>query len=176
MFGTPSVHWVYLLRAKTFVNAELNKDVTLGLHAMAIHETRSKFPVSVWSNTMHSDGITRKDTGNTIKQVWFAGAHADVGGGYEDTGLSDIALQWMIEESATGGLPVRTDWQKVVWPEFSPDPKAQRHDEFSKLKWRFLGKAVRKLAEGSFVHQSALDWAEFHGESLALPTDHRVVG
>ena len=31
--------------------------------------------------------------------MWFAGAHADVGGGYPDTRLSDIALNWMAAEA-----------------------------------------------------------------------------
>jgi hypothetical protein len=29
--------------------------------------------------------------------MWFAGTHADVGGGWPETGLSDIALLWMAE-------------------------------------------------------------------------------
>jgi hypothetical protein len=33
-----------------------------------------------------------------IRQVWFAGAHADVGGGYDSHGLADIALEWMVQE------------------------------------------------------------------------------
>ncbi|HZU89951.1 MAG TPA: DUF2235 domain-containing protein [Stellaceae bacterium] len=30
-----------------------------------------------------------------LLQVWFAGAHSNVGGGYDEHGLSDIALAWM---------------------------------------------------------------------------------
>jgi hypothetical protein len=36
--------------------------------------------------------------------VWFPGAHADVGGGYPDDGLSYVALCWMIDEAADKGL------------------------------------------------------------------------
>lgn len=164
--------WV---RGEKFVNSELNKDVAVGLHAMAIHEKREKFPVSIWSNAMKSDGITRKDTGNVIKQVWFAGAHADVGGGYDDTGLSDFALQWMLEESEKAGLPVRPDWKKQVWPEFASNPEAPKHDELKKLKWRILGKKIRDLPEGCHVHQSALTWAERHDQTLPLPEQHHAV-
>ena len=35
----------------------------------------------------------------TIKQVWFAGAHSDVGGGYAEPGLSDIAFNWMMRSA-----------------------------------------------------------------------------
>ena len=37
-----------------------------------------------------------------LQQVWFAGAHADVGGGYPDDGLSFVPLCWMIEEAPKG--------------------------------------------------------------------------
>lgn len=40
------------------------------------------------------------------KQVWFAGVHADVGGGYPeaDSGLSKFPLLWMLEEAERQGL------------------------------------------------------------------------
>ena len=39
-----------------------------------------------------------------IRQVWFAGVHANVGGGYPDDGLAFTALDWMMEEAACGGF------------------------------------------------------------------------
>jgi hypothetical protein len=43
-----------------------------------------------------------------IKQIWFAGVHCDIGGGYkeEERGLSKIALKWMIEEAEKSDLPL----------------------------------------------------------------------
>jgi len=44
-----------------------------------------------------------------LREVWFAGAHSDVGGGYEDTQLSGVSLNWMITQLAgTGLLPPGT--------------------------------------------------------------------
>lgn len=40
----------------------------------------------------------------TLREVWFAGAHSDVGGGYEDTQLSGVSLNWMIRQLADTGL------------------------------------------------------------------------
>ena len=36
-----------------------------------------------------------------VKQVWFAGVHCDVGGGYpeKESGLAKLALEWMLEEA-----------------------------------------------------------------------------
>ena len=41
-----------------------------------------------------------------IKQVWFAGVHADVGGGYpeSESGISKFPLEWMIDEAKAAGL------------------------------------------------------------------------
>jgi hypothetical protein len=35
-----------------------------------------------------------------VRQLWFPGCHSDVGGGYRETGLSDGALRWMINEAS----------------------------------------------------------------------------
>jgi hypothetical protein len=39
-----------------------------------------------------------------VEQVWFCGAHSDVGGGYPEVELSDIPLDWMVEKAQTAGL------------------------------------------------------------------------
>ena len=45
-----------------------------------------------------------------ILQVWFAGVHADIGGGYpeKESGLSKYPLLWMIDEARKCGLNVNT--------------------------------------------------------------------
>jgi hypothetical protein len=65
-------------------------------HAVALHELRANFEPLLWRDTTH----------RALKQVWFAGAHADVGGGYSlsESGLSDLALKWMAREVAAQGL------------------------------------------------------------------------
>jgi hypothetical protein len=39
-----------------------------------------------------------------LEQVWFSGVHCDVGGGYPETGLSDITFGWMIAKAISLGL------------------------------------------------------------------------
>lgn len=34
---------------------------------------------------------------NRLQEVWFAGAHSDVGGGYGESALSGVSLNWMIK-------------------------------------------------------------------------------
>ncbi|HEX4235640.1 MAG TPA: DUF2235 domain-containing protein [Caldimonas sp.] len=69
----------------------LPANVQHGRHALAIHELRAKFEPLLWDAS---------SSGQDLSQLWFAGAHADVGGGYPETGLSDIALDWMADEAS----------------------------------------------------------------------------
>ena len=80
--------------AFSFVDTKLNPQVARGFHAMALDERRLDFPVTRW---VPRDGI---------EQVWFSGCHSDVGGGYPsgETGLSDIALDWMISRLSGEGV------------------------------------------------------------------------
>jgi uncharacterized protein (DUF2235 family) len=67
-------------------------------HAMAIDEKRECFIVDLFSET-------GKEEHESFKQVWFAGVHGDVGGGFDDTSssLSKISLEWMSGEAADLG-------------------------------------------------------------------------
>lgn len=72
-------------------------------HAVALHEVRAPFEPLLWS------GVSLNT--QTLEQVWFAGAHADVGGGYAPgdgagTRYSDISLCWMWQEAKSAGLPL----------------------------------------------------------------------
>ncbi|HXZ10181.1 MAG TPA: DUF2235 domain-containing protein [Paraburkholderia sp.] len=85
---------------------EVPPSVMTARHALALHELRGLFEPLLWKPGAHSD----------LKQVWFAGAHADVGGGYEagEDGLSNVALRWMAAEAAQCGLVVdgKAPWLK----------------------------------------------------------------
>jgi uncharacterized protein (DUF2235 family) len=76
-----------------FRDNEIGECIEYGLHAMAIDEERRAFPATSWVTTKSEE---RKG----VEQVWFAGAHSNVGGGYKESGLSDLALIWMIARVA----------------------------------------------------------------------------
>lgn len=77
--------------------------VDVGLHALSIDEPRGPFSPALWTMPPHD----APPAGQVIEQVWFAGCHADVGGGYKDHALSDISLQWMAERAAaTTGVAI----------------------------------------------------------------------
>lgn len=77
-------------------NPKLPKHITHARHALALHELRPEFEPTLWEDW--------DDPPQSLEQVWFPGAHADVGGGYAKTDLSDVALRWIAWESAKYGL------------------------------------------------------------------------
>jgi hypothetical protein len=88
-----------LKRAPKFHDVQLGADVVCARHALAIDELRLKFVPTFWE--AREKAPTEDDR---VKQVWFEGAHSDVGGGYGDTGLSDTSLLWMATEAHAKGL------------------------------------------------------------------------
>ena len=110
-----------------FHDTDLSPNVVHARHAIAIDERRQSFTPTLWSETPPKQNL---------KQAWFPGVHADVGGGYGRCGLSDGALKWMMEEAREEGLAFRDS----AWAQLSPDPRGVLHDSrtgvFKALKSR----------------------------------------
>ncbi len=83
-----------------FLSTELHPDVRNAVQALAIDERRMQFQPAIWS--------TCSTPSQSVTQVWFAGVHCDVGGGYpSDPGgfsLANITLRWMAGFAAAQGL------------------------------------------------------------------------
>ncbi len=84
---------VWPLNAK---DRDLSARVGRACQALALDEQRLSFEPMLWNE--NGSGETR------IKQVWFSGMHADVGGGYPDDALSMVPLNWMLDEAESAGL------------------------------------------------------------------------
>lgn len=86
-----------------------NPSIEIGRHAISIDERRAFFRTNLWMPKGPPPGSGPRD----LKQVWFPGVHCDVGGGYaeSESGLSKLALEWMIGEARAAGLLV--DPQRV---------------------------------------------------------------
>ena len=89
----------------TFTDRTLSTKVENARHALSLEDDRKTFHPIPWDETAEKKlvKIGAVEPGR-LRQVWFAGAHADVGGGYPDDGLSLVALGWMIGEAADKGL------------------------------------------------------------------------
>jgi uncharacterized protein (DUF2235 family) len=140
----------------------LYPNVKAACHAMAIDEKRRNFLV------LHFNEDER------IRQVWFAGVHSDIGGGYpsEESQLSDITLAWMVEAARQHGLELISDFMDYL----DPNPTGMLHKSY-KGEWEALGENIREIGEQDSVHSSVKDRLEGHvGYRPAnLPADPHYV-
>jgi hypothetical protein len=110
-----------------------NPDVKVVRHAVSIDERRAFFRHNLWGNP---------GPGQDVKQVWFAGVHADIGGGYTEaeSGLSKITLEWMLNEAMSAGLHVTNARKDLLLGAADsnfrqPDPLAVMHRSLSGFWW-----------------------------------------
>lgn len=122
---------------RDFNDHKLPGCVVAGYHAMAIDERRKLFNILKW------------DQDPRVRQIWFAGVHADVGGGYAERGLSDITLKWMVDSAYRHGMRFKVSEMKKV----KPKPKGAIHDSFKGI-WKPLGKKIRSIGKTALVHTS----------------------
>lgn len=135
-----------------FHDTSLSALVENAYQALAIDERRGPFRPALWV----------QDNGRThVQQVWFAGAHSNVGGGYPDSGLSDVALEWMLKRASECGLVIDEAFcQKMIQPE----PLAADVNSYS-LGYRLLEmlrvppyvRPVGSSGPGEMIHQSVID-------------------
>ncbi len=92
----------FMRHAPRFHDVQLSDRILRARHALALDETRLKFAPTFWEAAEEPAGAPTED--ERVKQVWFEGAHSDVGGGYRESGLSDTTLLWMAREAHAAGL------------------------------------------------------------------------
>ena len=88
--------------------------VTRACQALALDEERTTFHPELWNEGDVPSAPVDPDKERYIKdeqlsQVWFAGVHSNVGGGYPDDSLAYIPFVWMITEAQRCGLKFKSD-------------------------------------------------------------------
>lgn len=86
-------NWIYPMR---FSELTPSSRITRACHAVSIDDDRRTFHPELWNEK----GIPA----GQVDQVWFAGVHSNVGGGYVKHGMSLVALDWMMAEAERCGL------------------------------------------------------------------------
>lgn len=152
---------------KKWHNSILNKEAKHGFHAIAIDEQRKDFPPNLWVE----DNLA---PGQTIEQVWFAGVHSNVGGWYDERGLSNITLHWMLGKAKAHGLKIKT----AELAKHIKNAHDKLHDS-RKGFWNFRGKYVRPVPKGSKVHASVFERMEgptrYNPKNLLAKSEYAVV-
>ena len=117
--GLPMWGWSFeLFRIGTsYHNTTVVPCVDMACHAVAMDEHRSSFMPVLLKAPEGFEG--------ELEQKWFRGAHADVGGGYADSSLSDIAFDWMMDRAGVAGLRLLP--RRQLAPQ--PDALGSMHDE-----------------------------------------------
>lgn len=86
------------LKKLMFHDVQLSSHVDYAYQALAIDEKRNPFIPTLWTKQPDSPAS------QILEQVWFPGVHCNVGGGYEDSGLSDCAFEWMWKKAESCSL------------------------------------------------------------------------
>jgi uncharacterized protein (DUF2235 family) len=119
-----------------FADQDLSPKVNHGIHAISLDEQRVNFQPTLWNRR---EGVT---------QCLFAGAHSNVGGGYptanKQCGLSDIALQWMIEQLTEHGVRFG-----AVPKDVAPDPLGPLHTPWTEGVFAKLPSKLRAWPQGN---------------------------
>lgn len=153
--------WRLLPLPHPYHNHTLGPRVEVARHALALDETRVAYDPILWDTS-------RARAEQDVVQMWFRGAHGDIGGQLNGLNLarprSNIPLVWMLEELETAGLPLPKGWHD----RFPVDPTAPSIGTFSgfgKLLWmrhrRVIGRDPSER-----VHPTAKDWASAKGLQL----------
>jgi uncharacterized protein (DUF2235 family) len=88
-----------------FLETDLRINNTHAYHALAIDEHREPFAPTLWTKSTPKHGETYPSrTLDKVEQRWFVGAHANVGGGYENDLLAQIPLDWLMKKAIEHGL------------------------------------------------------------------------
>jgi uncharacterized protein (DUF2235 family) len=92
---------------------KLNPRVRRACHALSIDDERTTFHPVLWDESDERPLAPRPDgtlhlADERISQVWFAGVHSNVGGGYPDDSLAHIPLIWIMNEAAAAGLTFKS--------------------------------------------------------------------
>ena len=128
--------------------------VAHGRHAVSIDERRRYYA------EYRFDDLGLADESRNLREVWFAGGHSDIGGGFEDHQLADICLKWIVDEGVGQGLLVRPAKYRKYLGTASDQPlppanaTAPMHRAGSWWFFLGLGWRNRKIPVGSFVHRS----------------------
>jgi uncharacterized protein (DUF2235 family) len=87
---------------------QLNPLVRKACHALSLDDERTTFHPLLWDESPETTATgTRSTDSERISQVWFAGVHSNVGGGYPDDSLAHVSLTWILSEAKRRGVTLK---------------------------------------------------------------------
>ena len=101
-----------------YLETDLHINNKYAYHALAIDEHRPPFAPTLWTRTIPKNVKPEEIDPplrllQHVEQRWFAGAHANVGGGYSADLLAQIPLKWIMGKALSHGLAMKGQVQLV---------------------------------------------------------------
>ena len=149
-------------RRVEFHDVKLSSYVENAFQALAIDENRKFFVPAIWEAQASA-------VDQVLEQAWFAGAHSNVGGGYADSGLSDIAFLWMKNKAERCGLAFNENYVEAnIYPNVSGVLRDSKTGMY-RLIPEYL-RPIGAVKEGSeAAHRSAVERMERRGKPVYKP-------
>lgn len=124
------IDWV--LWPMVFGDLVLSPTVQRACHALSLDDERATFHPLLWDEVAEASMVEAGTVpAGRITQVWFAGVHSNVGGGYPEDQLSLVTLDWMIRETVAAGLFLEA--QAITAIALNKSPYARLYDSRSGL-------------------------------------------
>ncbi len=146
-----------------FNDLHLCKRVHKACHALAMDDERLTFHPTMWDE--------ENETTNRIEQVWFAGVHSNVGGGYPKQGMSLVPLDWMMKKATAEGLLLHAS--DADWYEEHRNINDKLYDSRAGLAmyYRYLPRDIAAICRDNHiqtkVHSSVIHRITTHTEGYA---------
>ncbi len=142
--------WMLTEHEHAFHNHALGHSIKHGFHALALNETRVVFDPVLWTCPPNWAG--------NVEQVWFRGAHADIGGQIgrfqAARPLANIPLVWMLERMEACGTLLPKGWAA----RFPCDPDAPMVGTWRGFGAMFLLRKRRVIGRDPSEHFHPTAW------------------
>lgn len=154
-----------------FYHYKLTDNVNYACQALAIDDARTAFWPFVWQEKNIEGAVDR--TPENVKQVWFTGMHANVGGGYERDGLAGIPLEWVMKQAEEKGLVFNSDAAQIV--QDTSHIHGRMYDTRLGLKmiYRYHPREIESLCQTKAGESILLNKIKVHG-SVIERMEHRT--
>ncbi|WP_419939869.1 phospholipase effector Tle1 domain-containing protein [Candidatus Palauibacter sp.] len=142
-----------------FPDTFLPSNVDYGYQALAIDEERTTFEPILWNERINGPPKPR-GAKQVVTQVWFAGAHANVGGGRPKQGMSLVSLFWMMEKAESLGVRFSKSTRRGI--ETARNVHDELYDSRSGIAalYRYRPRNIRAMCEDRAqvrIHESAVE-------------------
>jgi len=148
-------------RTLQFHNTNLSKIVQHSYQALALDEQRKPYWAMLWTNFVPkqaNEADAPQVDNRYVEQRWFAGAHCNVGGGYQNDLLPQRPLAWLQEKARGCGLGFRS---KIVVTD----------DDLKHAQARLLRRIPGRRLENSYPGQTIRSLGHVRPSGKASPLE-----